>query len=162
DMLSVSPLTSTSALPRVCPIDLRPLEPVARTSHDDIHRAVARARDAQRTWRERPFDERARSLVRAAKSLLVRREEAMALARDEVGKLDVESLFDEGIGHLDLLQQWIRVVRPALRRTRARMNPIAFPGKRGYTELVPRGVIGVIAPWNFPIAGLYRALYPAL
>ena len=94
--------------------------------------------------------------------MLARRAEAMALSRLEIGKLDVEALFDEGVGHLDMLKQWIRVVGPALKRTRARMNPVAFPGKRGYTDLVPRGVVGVIAPWNFPVAGLYRAVYPAL
>jgi acyl-CoA reductase-like NAD-dependent aldehyde dehydrogenase len=42
------------------------------------------------------------------------------------------------------------------------MNPLAFPGKRGDSALVPRGVVGVIAPWNFPVAGLYRSIYPAL
>jgi succinate-semialdehyde dehydrogenase/glutarate-semialdehyde dehydrogenase len=163
EMHSVQPVSpATASLSRVCPIDLRPLPAVPRASDDEIRAAVARAREAQRIWAERSFDERAKALVRAAKSMLARREEAMALARDEVGKLDVEALFDEGVGHLDMLQQWVRVVRSAMRPKRARMNPIAFPGKRGYTELVPRGVIGVIAPWNFPIAGLYRAVYPAL
>lgn len=161
EMHSVTPLPS-APLTRECPIDLRPLPPVPRATEEEIRSAVSHSRAMQRAWAERPFDERADALVRAAKSMLARRDEAMALVRDEVGKLDVEALFDEGVGHLDMLQQWIRVVRPALRPKRARMNPIAFPGKRGYTELVPRGVIGVIAPWNFPIAGLYRALYPAL
>jgi acyl-CoA reductase-like NAD-dependent aldehyde dehydrogenase len=151
-----------AALPRTCPLDLRPLPPVARATDEEIRSAVARAREAQRGWAERSFDQRAGALVRAAKSMLARRAEAMALARDELGKLDVEALFDEAIGHLDQLKQWIRVVKPALRSRRARMNPIAFPGKRAYTQLVPRGVVGVIAPWNFPIAGLYRAVYPAL
>lgn len=153
---------ASPAIERTCPLDHRPLPSVPRATDDEICRAVATSRAAQRGWSERSFDDRAAALVRAAKSMLARRAEAMALVRDEVGKLDVEALFDEGIGHLDMLQQWIRVVRPALRRTRARMNPIAFPGKRGFTELVARGVIGVIAPWNFPIAGLYRAVYPAL
>jgi acyl-CoA reductase-like NAD-dependent aldehyde dehydrogenase len=27
---------------------------------------------------------------------------------------------------------------------------------------VPRGVVAIIAPWNFPIAGLYRSVFPAL
>ena len=159
----VTPLSpATSPIERTCPIDLRSLPPVPRATDDEIRAAVARARQAQASWHERSFEDRAAALVRAAKSMLARRDEVMALSRDEVGKLDVEALFDEGVGPLDMLQQWIRVVRPALRRKRARMNPIAFPGKRGYTDLVPRGVIGVIAPWNFPIAGLYRAVYPAL
>ena len=150
------------AIEHVCPIDLAPLPAVAPATDDQIRNAVEAARQARPGWSETAFDDRAKALTAAAKSLLARRQEAIELVRAEVGKLDVEALFDEGIGHLDMLQQWIRVTRTALRRKRARMNPIAFPGKRGYTDLVPRGVIGVIAPWNFPIAGLYRSVYPAL
>ena len=158
---AVTPL-GNAPLARTCPIDLRELPPVPCASEEDIRRAVAAAREAQREWAERSLDERAKAMVRAAKSMLARREEAMALVRDEIGKLDVEALFDEGIGHLDMLNQWIAVVREGTKQRRARMHPIAFPGKRAHTELVPRGVIGVLAPWNFPIAGLYRAVYPAL
>ena len=158
---AVTPL-GASTLERVCPIDLRSLPPVQRSTDEEIRQAVERARDAQRSWAERSLDERAKLMVRAAKSMLRRRDEAMALVRDEVGKLNVEALFDEGLGHLDMLQQWIGVVREGTQRKKAKMHPIAFPGKRAFTELVPRGVIGAIAPWNFPIAGLYRAVYPAL
>jgi acyl-CoA reductase-like NAD-dependent aldehyde dehydrogenase len=154
--------TQSSLIARTCPLDLRPLPPIPKSGADEIARVVVRAREAQARWSEQPFEVRAKAMVRAAKSMLARREEVMALVRDEMGKLDIEALFDEGIGHLDMLQQWIRVARSALAPARARMNPIAFPGKRGHTQLVPRGVVGVIAPWNFPVAGLYRAVYPAL
>jgi acyl-CoA reductase-like NAD-dependent aldehyde dehydrogenase len=159
---ATTPLHSPTMLYRTCPVDLRALPPLPRASEDEIRSAVSRAKDAQVAWRERSFDQRAAAMIRAAKSMLARRSEGMAIARDEVGKLDVGALFDEGIGHLDMLKQWIGVVRPELARTRARLNPLVFPGKHGYVELVPRGVVGVIAPWNFPISGLYRAVYPAL
>jgi acyl-CoA reductase-like NAD-dependent aldehyde dehydrogenase len=161
DPAEITPLPS-APIRRVCPTDLRELPPVARASDDDIRGAVARARAAQRDWAERPFDDRVAALTRAAKSMLARQDEVMQLVRDELGKLDGEALFDEAIGHLDMLKQWIRVVKPAIAPKRAWMNPLTFAGKRAHTELVPRGVIGVIAPWNFPVAGLYRALYPAL
>jgi succinate-semialdehyde dehydrogenase/glutarate-semialdehyde dehydrogenase len=153
---------AAGAIERTCPIDLHALAPVPRASDDDIRRAVARARAAQPDWAARSFDDRAAALVRAAKSMLARRDECMALARDELGKLECETMFDEAVGHLDMLKQWIAVVAPAVKRRRVRLNPLNFPGKRAYIDQVPRGVIGVIAPWNFPIAGLYRAVYPAL
>jgi succinate-semialdehyde dehydrogenase/glutarate-semialdehyde dehydrogenase len=53
-------------------------------------------------------------------------------------------------------------VKSEATRQRIRLNPMSFPKKRAYVDLVPRGVIGVIAPWNYPIAGLYRSLFPAL
>jgi acyl-CoA reductase-like NAD-dependent aldehyde dehydrogenase len=161
-MTAATTLQAVTTLHRTSPIDLHALSPVPRASEDDIRRALANAREAQTPWREVRFEDRAAALVRAAKSMLRRRDEGMSLAHDEVGKLDVTSLFDEGIGHLDVLKQWIGVVRPALERKRVRMNPLVFPKKQSFIDVVPRGVVGVIAPWNFPIAGLYRALYPAL
>ena len=37
-----------------------------------------------------------------------------------------------------------------------RLNPHELPRKKRPRRPVPRGVVGVIAPWNFPVAGLYR------
>ncbi len=158
-----TPLSSSGASSsRICPIDLHALPAVPRATDEQIRSAVANARKAQASWKDVPFAERARIMTRAAKSMLERRAEAMALSREEVGKLEVEAMFDEGIGHLDMLKQWIGVVKPAVARRRIRLNPVSFAGKRAFIDQVPRGVIGVIAPWNFPIAGLYRAVYPAL
>ncbi len=140
----------------------------ATTSHarlalaDEARRAVSRAREAQQRWRLEPLDVRAAALTRAAKDMLRRRGEVIALARDEMGKVDAEGLFNEALGPLDTVSGWKRVVEEATSRHAVRLNPISFPHKRAYVDMVPRGVIGVIAPWNFPVAGLYRAAFPAL
>jgi acyl-CoA reductase-like NAD-dependent aldehyde dehydrogenase len=54
------------------------------------------------------------------------------------------------------------LLRPALARRRVRLNPLGFPGKRAFVDAIPRGVVAIIAPWNFPMAGLYRSVLPAL
>ncbi len=147
---------------RVCPLDLRALAPVASATAAEVSQAVAKARVAQDAWRRLPFADRASALKRAAKSLLERRFEALELVRDEMGKLEIEGLFNEGLGPVDFMNGWIGVIKAHGQRQSIRLNPLAFPGKSASIDLVPRGVIGVIAPWNFPIAGLYRALFPAL
>ena len=129
---------------------------------DEVRRAVARARAAQQRWRLEPLSVRAAALTRAAKEMLRRRAEVIALARDEMGKVDAEGLFIEALGPLDNLSAWTRVVEEAASRQPVRLNPINFPRKKAYVDLVPRGVVGVIAPWNFPVAGLYRPVFPAL
>src|SRR5690348_13732584 len=91
-------MSTLPALERTCPIDLRKLPPVPRSTDAEIREAVARAREAQAVWREMSFEDRAHALTGAAKAMLARRAEGTELARDEVGKLAVESLFDEGIG----------------------------------------------------------------
>jgi acyl-CoA reductase-like NAD-dependent aldehyde dehydrogenase len=124
--------------------------------------AVARARAAQARWRFVPESERVALLTRAAKSMLDRRAEVIALAHEEGGKVDAEGMFNEALGPLDTVKSWAKVVRGATRRQSVFLNPLSFPNKRAYVDLVPRGVVGIIAPWNYPVAGLYRSTLPAL
>jgi len=147
---------------RVCPLDLRPLEGVPDAKPEQVRRAVELARRAAEGWRGRPFSDRAAALRRAAKAMLARADEILALVQDEMGKLEVEGLFNEAVGHLDMLEAWIGVVEKAGLREKVWLNPLKFGGKSAHVDLVPRGVVGVIAPWNFPVAGLYRSVYPAL
>jgi acyl-CoA reductase-like NAD-dependent aldehyde dehydrogenase len=123
---------------------------------------IARARDAQEAWGHTPLAERVACLQRAAREMLRRRQEVMALVGQEIGKVSAEALFNEVLGPLDAVKGWAGVLRPALARRRVRLNPLGFPGKRAHVELVPRGVVAIIAPWNFPVAGLYRSVFPAL
>jgi succinate-semialdehyde dehydrogenase/glutarate-semialdehyde dehydrogenase len=94
--------------------------------------------------------------------MLDRRHEAIDLAHREIGKPLAEGIFNETLGPIETLSGWTRVVEAEATRQKVRLNPINFPKKRAYVDLVPRGVIGVIAPWNYPIAGLYRSVFPAL
>jgi acyl-CoA reductase-like NAD-dependent aldehyde dehydrogenase len=128
---------------------------------NEARKAVARARAAQERWRHEPLSKRVAALTRAAKEMLRRRNEVIALARDEMGKVEAEGLFIEALGPLDSVSGWARVVEAASSR-RVRLNPVAFPRKHARVDLVPRGVVGIIAPWNFPVAGLYRPTIPAL
>ncbi len=131
-------------------------------SKQEIGRAVAAARAAQWHWRLEPLETRVAALRRAATAMLRRRAEVMALSRKEIGKVAAEALFFEGLGSLDAMAGWARVVRSAVRRRRVWLNPLSFPRKSAFVDYVPRGVVGVIAPWNYPAAGLYRPIFPAL
>jgi acyl-CoA reductase-like NAD-dependent aldehyde dehydrogenase len=128
----------------------------------EAHRAVARARVAQQRWRLEPLGVRVAALTRAAKTMLRLRSEVIALAAGEMGKVEAEGLFNEALGPLDTVKGWAGVVESATARRTVRLNPISFARKQAYVDLVPRGVVGVIAPWNYPVAGLYRSTLPAL
>src|SRR5262249_45124449 len=161
-MWSSDPPLREGRLAHSPPWSQRALDPVPATAVDLLPARVARARTAQETWGRTPFSERLAYLVRAAKEMLARREEAIALVEQEIGKVPAEALFNETLGPLDAVKGWARVLRPALRRRKMRLDPLSFPGKRAYLEAVPRGVVAIIAPWNFPVAGLYRSVFPAL
>jgi acyl-CoA reductase-like NAD-dependent aldehyde dehydrogenase len=157
----LEPVVRDGMIHRICPSDLKPLPPVPVSTPQDVREAVSRARRAQRIWRNRTFDERVAALKRAAKTMLERRNEVLQLVKLEAGKVDVDAMFTEALGPLDAVNGWARVAGKAMRK-RVRLNPLSFPKKRAHVDLVPRGVIGVIAPWNYPVSGLYRSLIPAL
>lgn len=133
-----------------------------KDAHDDLRARVREARSAQRIWAEKTLAERIKTLKTACKEMLDRRHEAIDLAHREIGKPLAEGIFNETLGPVETLSGWTRVIEAEATRQKVRLNPINFSKKRAYVDLVPRGVIGVIAPWNYPIAGLYRSLFPAL
>jgi acyl-CoA reductase-like NAD-dependent aldehyde dehydrogenase len=156
-----APAAGQSLVP-ISPMDLRPLAPVSVSSEDEVRAAVARARIAQEHWKQRPVRERIAALKRAAKEMLRRRAEVIESARLEMGKVDVEGLFNEALGPLETVSGWAKLVKRAMKTRPVRLNPLSFPGKSAQVDQVPRGVVGIIAPWNYPVSGLYRSTIPAL
>jgi acyl-CoA reductase-like NAD-dependent aldehyde dehydrogenase len=146
----------------ISPIDLRPLAPVQVSTAEEVGQAVTSSRTAQQSWRLRSLDERITILKHAAKEMLRRRSEVIDLARSELGKVEVEGLWNEGLGPLDAASAWASVVSRATSTRQVRLNPVNFPKKHAEVEYVPRGVVGIVAPWNFPVSSLYRSVFPAL
>lgn len=162
--MTTSPATAPASPTELRGIDPRsgaPLSPVPTTPVAEITTVVERARAAQSAWASLSFSERAKVLEKAARALLRDRHQGLSIVEEEIGKTPADALFTEGLGPLDSLKAWIRVIDSSP-SGKISLNPLAFPKKDARIELVPRGVVGVIAPWNFPIAGLYRSVYPAL
>jgi RHH-type transcriptional regulator, proline utilization regulon repressor / proline dehydrogenase / delta 1-pyrroline-5-carboxylate dehydrogenase len=114
---------------------------------DEAERAVKAARAAFEKWRWTPFEERAQLLERAADILERRRYELSAVEVFEVGKPWSEADADirEAIDFCRFYaQQMRRLGRPKLTQQ--------VPGEESYHHYWPRGVVFVIAPWNFPMA----------
>ena len=156
------PVVRDGAIHGISPVDLRPLAPIPVASADDVRTAVERSRKAQAGWASRRFDERVEALRRAAKAILASRLEVVELMRDEMGKFEVDALMSEVLGPVDQVNSWAAVVGPAVERRKVSLNPLNFPKKKAWVDRVPRGVVGIIAPWNYPVATLFRTVLPAL
>jgi acyl-CoA reductase-like NAD-dependent aldehyde dehydrogenase len=152
--------TSNGQLHNQCPVDLHELVGVPVTQ--DVKAEVARARAAQAQWQLLGFDRRAKMLKTAAKRILARRQEVLELLHDETGKTPGDVLMGEALGALQFVTDWVQVARPHLKPRRLAISPVAFPGKRGTIELLPRGVVAIIAPWNFPLANFFKPVFAAL
>jgi succinate-semialdehyde dehydrogenase/glutarate-semialdehyde dehydrogenase len=120
------------------------------TDEAAVRAAVDRARAAQVAWGALPVRQRCKAM-RAFRTTLARHGEALAeaIAREN-GKPLQEALSHDLVPVLDLMA-WFETRAP---RILARQKlPLHFLLHRSsYLLCVPRGVVGVIGPWNFPLS----------
>ncbi|MCB9701816.1 MAG: aldehyde dehydrogenase family protein [Myxococcales bacterium] len=131
------------------PASGRPLPPVPIAGADEVARVVARARAAQGAWAERPWRERERRLLAFRDHLLARADVIFDVLARESGKPRFEALMHEVFPIVDLAHFFATRAQAALAD---QPLPLHLLGalKRSVLRFEPRGVIGVIAPWNFP------------
>ncbi|MBV9715135.1 MAG: aldehyde dehydrogenase family protein, partial [Solirubrobacterales bacterium] len=109
--------------------------------------AVDRAQEAFGGWSARSASERAQALLGAAARLRERRLELAALEVRECAKPWREADADV-CEAIDFLEYY---ARDAIALERG-PELLQVPGERNELRYRPRGVVAVIAPWNFPIA----------
>lgn len=146
----------------VCPADGRALAPVASSSPAEVAEAVTRARAAQAAWGARTFGERAEAVRAIARRILELEPEATAILAEEMGRSTVAARLPEVAIVGDYVEGAIRAGRKALAPEKLKLSILDFPGKRGVIEMLPRGVVAIIAPWNYPLMQFYKPLFPAL
>ena len=125
----------------------------------DIEQAYAAAREAQRTWAAWPLRKRLAVFKRAHTLLVDNAHTTADLIQAESGKnrrMAIEETCDPPMVMSHYLKRAPKLLRPVRRG-----GPV--PVVSTSTEIrQPKGVVGIIAPWNFPFAtGLSDAI-PAL
>ncbi len=131
---------------------------VSAGDRSDATRAIDAAAHAAPSWgRTSPF-ERAAALERIAAIVNERRDElARALTRDQ-GK----PLHAEAYGEVDELALYFRMAAADATRIEGMLPPSVDPQKRVLIYRVPKGVVGVITPWNWPYTMPAELIAPAL
>ena len=119
----------------------------AEATRDEVSAAIAGADGARREWAARDPRERSAIMRRAAQWLRERRLEAAALILREAAKPWPEADADV-CEAIDFLEYY---ARGALELGRG-APLLQLPGERNRLKWAPRGVAGVISPWNFPLA----------
>lgn len=124
---------------------------------EDVDRAVEAAEKGFRIWSEFPAPKRADVLLRAARILQERKEELAVLMTEEMGKVLSETRGD--------VQEAIDITIYSAgegRRMFGETTTSELKDKFCMTVLRPIGVVGMITPWNFPIAIPSWKIMPAL
>ena len=126
---------------------------------EDVARAADRARDAWPAWRDAGFD--ARSLVVRAvlDRLVAEREHLLDRLIAETGKVRGDAL-QELLIFFDTARYYLANGAAAL--ADEVLSPHLLKNKRAVVVRQPRGVVGIISPWNFPLDLGFGEVVPAL
>ncbi len=139
------------------PATLELIGKIHKASEDDVEQAVEIAEDAFDSWSSTPAPRRGNILFRAARMLEERKEELARLMTIEMGKILRESRGD--------VQEAIDITYYAAgegRRLLGETTTSELPDKFCMTVHRPIGVVGLITPWNFPVAIPAWKIMPAL
>jgi len=114
---------------------------------EEVAHAVEAAKRGTFAWGRLPADERVRTMRRAADGMRRERNRLTALIVRECGKPwgDADAEVCEAIDFIEYYAQ------QALALDRA-PDLVQVPGERNHITYLPRGIVAVIAPWNFPLA----------
>jgi succinate-semialdehyde dehydrogenase/glutarate-semialdehyde dehydrogenase len=114
----------------------------------DAKDAIARARVAQKEWAKRPVTERAAIFHRYRDLVLENRDALMDMAQAETGKSRAAA--QEEVLDISMTARHYARVAPKLLRPR-RISGM-LPGlTKTVVRYQPKGVVGVISPWNYPM-----------
>ncbi len=129
----------------------------ASASADDARKAIAAARAAFPAWSRTTPQERYEVLKKASDEVLARKEELGRILSREEGKT-----LPEGIGEAMRAGQILAFFAGETLRLNGEMVSSVRPGVGIEVTREPIGVVGMITPWNFPIAIPAWKIAPAL
>jgi acyl-CoA reductase-like NAD-dependent aldehyde dehydrogenase len=129
----------------------------AKADADQANTAIAAAARAFPAWATGSIQERANSLDKIGTEILARKDELGRLLSREEGKT-----LPEGVGEVARAGQIFRFFAGEVVRIAGEKLPSVRPGVEVEITREPIGVVGIITPWNFPIAIPAWKIAPAL
>ncbi|WP_066582393.1 succinic semialdehyde dehydrogenase [Cellulomonas timonensis] len=136
-----------------------PIAAIPLSTADDVARAVVDARRAQRLWERTPLRERAAVLLRLHDLVLARQGDVLDLIQVENGK-SRQSAYEE-VADVAIIARHYAHRAPAYlapRRVRGLLPVLT----RVDVRRRPLGVVGIVAPWNYPLTLTLGDALPAL
>ena len=146
-----------STFPTINPANEELLAEIAQADLADVDSAADAALNAYKSWRLTPAPLRGEILFKVGDILKQKKEELSQLLTRDMGKVIAEARGD--------VQEAIDMayfMGGEGRRLLGYTAPVEMPNKFGMAVRDPSGVVGLITPWNFPIAVPSWKIFPAL
>jgi succinate-semialdehyde dehydrogenase/glutarate-semialdehyde dehydrogenase len=152
-MAIYEPLESTNGRRRLqlrSPMNLEPIGNLDCATREEVEAAVSRARAAQPAWAALSFEQRAEYMYRMADLVIAKQDRIMETVIRETGKPRAESLAMEVYASCDSLVFYAKRAKKFLKREKRKLHGVMGFLKKAMIVYKPRGVVGVITPWNGP------------
>jgi acyl-CoA reductase-like NAD-dependent aldehyde dehydrogenase len=157
-LLSHLPAGHTT-VPIINPTNGKRIYDLPQLSSSDVVAAVDKARAAQKSWQAVAPAARAQILLRTHDLLMANQDRLIDLVQLETGKAKSHA-FEEVAGAYGAARYFGKISAKALKPKRTKAG-IPFLTKT-WVEHAPLGVVGVITPWNYPLALTMLDVLPAL
>ncbi len=125
---------------------------VPLTSPEEVAQAVRRAGAAQPAWARLSFKARARVVLKAREIMLGQIVELATLVSRETGKPVTEAISMEVVPTLDAMHYYATYTANLLKPQKIDIGQYGLMGRSSRILYKPIGVVGIISPWNFPLA----------
>jgi alpha-ketoglutaric semialdehyde dehydrogenase len=133
------------------------LAEITQAENSDVEAAVNAATGAFKSWRLTPAPIRGELLFKIGDILKKKKEELARLLTQDMGKV-----ISEARGDVQEAIDMAYFMGGEGRRLLGYTAPVEMPNKFGMAVRDPAGVVGLITPWNFPIAVPSWKIFPAL
>ena len=144
------------------PATLDEIADLPAASPAEVCRAVERARLAQASWRETDVAERRRLFYRLRDLLLDESEKLADVMTAETGRPRGDVYGTELFYLCAAIGMWAKKGPAFLAPEKIRPYFPLVKAKKVEVRYIPRGVIGIISPWNFPLNMTLGEALPAL
>src|SRR3954469_17922833 len=131
-------------------------------SADEVKKIAAKAREAQPAWEAMGFEERGKILLRAQKWITDNAERIIDVICSETGKTYEDAQLAEVSYAANAFGFWAKVAPEYLADERVKSGNLFVKGAKLVVRYQPRGVVGVIGPWNYPLTNSFGDCIPAL
>ena len=143
----------------VDPLTGNELHEIEAHSASDVALRFQSAREAQPAWAAIGGKARARVASQLVDSLIAKQEDLMDMLQKETGKSRSHA-FEEITGALAAISYYAKVAPKLMKRQKVRGGvPLLITA---YTEPAPVGAVGIVTPWNYPLALTMMDVIPAL
>jgi len=129
---------------------------------EDVLAKIARARIAQSLWAETPIRRRAQAMLRVRDYVAAHADELSETISRDNGKTRMDAISTEVLPAAIAASYYAKHARRFLRTRLLRPATLVMANKRSRVRRVAWGVVGIIAPWNYPFGIPFSEVVMAL